>query len=83
MDSSLPVLVSNDLNLIQMLGLLAGGLALFLFGLELMTGGLKAVAGSRLQAALGNNEPGFTWSTEGSGEDRFGAVAGREHVSIC
>jgi len=31
------------LNLIQMLGLLAGGLALFLFGLELMTGGLKAI----------------------------------------
>jgi phosphate:Na+ symporter len=53
MHSFLPALVSNDLNLIQMLGLLAGGLALFLFGLELMTGGLKAVAGSRLQATLG------------------------------
>jgi phosphate:Na+ symporter len=43
----------NSLNLIQMLGMLAGGLALFLFGLELMTGGLKAIAGSRLQAVLG------------------------------
>jgi len=32
-----------------MLGLLAGGLALFLFALELMTDGLKAVAASRLQ----------------------------------
>jgi phosphate:Na+ symporter len=45
--------MSSDLNLVQMFGLLAGGLALFLFGLELMTGGLKAVAGSRLQEALG------------------------------
>jgi phosphate:Na+ symporter len=45
--------MQNDFNLFQMLGLLAGGLALFLFGLELMTGGLKAVAGSKLQSALG------------------------------
>jgi len=44
--------MSNDLNLFQMLGLLAGGLALFLFGLELMTGGLKAVAGASLEGAL-------------------------------
>src|SRR5208337_1313723 len=44
--------MSNDLNLIGMLGLLAGGLALFLFGLELMTGGLKAVAGASLEGAL-------------------------------
>ena len=43
----------NSLDLIQMLGLLVGGLALFLFGLELMTGGLKAIAGSRLQDLLG------------------------------
>ena len=35
-----------------MLGLLAGGLALFLFGLELMTNGLKAVAGASLEGAL-------------------------------
>jgi Na+/phosphate symporter len=35
-----------------MLALIAGGLALFLFGLELMTAGLKAVAGSGLQTAL-------------------------------
>jgi phosphate:Na+ symporter len=33
-------------------GLLAGGLALFLFGLELMTNGLKAVAGASLEGAL-------------------------------
>jgi phosphate:Na+ symporter len=45
--------MSNELNLFQMLGLLAGGLALFLFGIELMTNGLKAVAGSSLQTALG------------------------------
>ena len=44
--------MSNDINLIQMLGLLAGGLALFLFGLELMTNGLKAVAGASLEGAL-------------------------------
>lgn len=36
-----------------MFGLLAGGLALFLFGLQLMTSGLKAVAGARLQVVLG------------------------------
>jgi len=42
-----------NLNLIEVVGLLVGGLALFLFGLELMTGGLKAIAGSRLQALLG------------------------------
>lgn len=45
--------MSNELNLMQILGLLAGGLALFLFGIELMTNGLKAVAGSSLQTALG------------------------------
>jgi len=42
----------NDINLIEMVGLLAGGLALFLFGLELMTNGLKAVAGASLEGAL-------------------------------
>ncbi|MGU7769194.1 Na/Pi cotransporter family protein [Burkholderia sp. MR1-5-21] len=42
-----------NLNLIEIVGLLVGGLALFLFGLELMTGGLKAIAGSRLQSLLG------------------------------
>ena len=36
-----------------MLALIAGGLALFLFGLELMTASLKAVAGPGLQVALG------------------------------
>jgi len=44
--------MTNDINLIAMLGLLAGGLALFLFGLELMTNGLKAVAGASLEGAL-------------------------------
>ena len=34
-------------------GLLVGGLALFLLGLQFMTGGFKAIAGSRLQAWLG------------------------------
>src|SRR5229473_903359 len=53
MTSALAETEPNSLNLIQMLGMLAGGLALFLFGLELMTGGLKAIAGSRLQAVLG------------------------------
>ncbi|RKP53649.1 Na/Pi cotransporter family protein [Pararobbsia silviterrae] len=42
-----------SLNLIEIVGLLVGGLALFLFGLQLMTDGLKAIAGSRLQALLG------------------------------
>ncbi|SMG59882.1 Na/Pi cotransporter family protein [Paraburkholderia susongensis] len=41
------------LNLVGIFGLLIGGLALFLLGLEFMTGGLKAIAGSRLQAMLG------------------------------
>jgi len=41
------------LNWVGIFGLLIGGLALFLLGLEFMTGGLKAIAGSRLQALLG------------------------------
>src|SRR5262249_5744848 len=44
---------SDDLNLLHMLGLLAGGLALFLYGLQLLTGALKAIAGAQLQALLG------------------------------
>lgn len=44
---------SDGLNLVQIVGFLAGGLALFLFGLELMTDGLKAIAGSNLQKLLG------------------------------
>jgi phosphate:Na+ symporter len=43
-----------DLNLLEIIGPLLGGLALFLFGLDIMTGGLKAIAGSRLQALLGS-----------------------------
>lgn len=42
-----------NLNLISIVGLLVGGLALFLYGLERMTGALKAIAGSRLQSLLG------------------------------
>ncbi|MCL2657137.1 MAG: Na/Pi cotransporter family protein [Betaproteobacteria bacterium] len=42
-----------NLNLIEIVGTLIGGLALFLFGLELMTRGLKAIAGARLQGLLG------------------------------
>ncbi len=44
---------TRDLNLVEMLGLLAAGLALFLFGLQLLTDGLKAIAGARLPAVLG------------------------------
>src|SRR5215472_4512295 len=44
---------SDDLNFVHMLGLLAGGLALFLFGLQLLTGALKAIAGAQLQVLLG------------------------------
>jgi len=44
--------MSHELDLTSMIALIAGGLALFLFGLELMTAGLKAVAGSGLQTAL-------------------------------
>ncbi|WP_423193425.1 Na/Pi cotransporter family protein [Cupriavidus sp. H18C2] len=42
-----------SLNLLEIVGLLTGGLALFLYGLECMTGGLKAIAGARLQSLLG------------------------------
>jgi phosphate:Na+ symporter len=41
------------MNIFKMIGLLVGGLALFLFGLELLTGALKSIAGPRLQALLG------------------------------
>lgn len=42
-----------SLNLLEIIGLLVGGLALFLYGLECMTSGLKAIAGARLQSMLG------------------------------
>lgn len=41
------------LDWFHMAGLLIGGLALFLLGLQFMTGGFKAIAGSRLQAWIG------------------------------
>src|SRR5215472_18962162 len=43
---------ARDLNLLQMVGLLGAGLALFLFGLQLLTDGLKAIAGARLPVVL-------------------------------
>ena len=43
---------TGDLNLVEILGLLAAGLALFLFGLQLLTDGLKAIAGASLPAVL-------------------------------
>ena len=42
----------GDLNLLEMVGLLGAGLALFLFGLQLLTDGLKAIAGARLPVVL-------------------------------
>ncbi|MDR3098474.1 MAG: Na/Pi cotransporter family protein [Paraburkholderia sp.] len=48
-----PAIDQVSLNLVSMFGLLIGGLALFLLGLQFMTGGFKAIAGSRLQALLG------------------------------
>ncbi|MCC8396170.1 Na/Pi cotransporter family protein [Paraburkholderia sp. MMS20-SJTR3] len=41
------------MNLLGIFGLLIGGLALFLLGLEFLTGGLKAIAGSRLHSLIG------------------------------
>jgi phosphate:Na+ symporter len=43
---------ARDLNYVAMLGQLAAGLALFLFGLQLLTDGLKAIAGAKLPAVL-------------------------------
>ena len=43
---------ARDLNLVEMLGLLGAGLALFLFGLQLLTDGLKTIAGARLPVVL-------------------------------
>src|SRR6516164_10958629 len=43
---------ARDLNLVAMFGQLGAGLALFLFGLQLLTDGLKAIAGARLPAVL-------------------------------
>jgi phosphate:Na+ symporter len=45
---------SDDMNLVHMVGMLAGGLALFLFGLQLLTNALKAIAGAKLQTVLGS-----------------------------
>jgi phosphate:Na+ symporter len=46
------MLAVRDLKLVEMFGLLAAGLALFLFGLQLLTDALKAIAGARLPAVL-------------------------------
>jgi phosphate:Na+ symporter len=48
------MLTGANLNLIEIVGMLVGGLALFLFGLDLLTGALKAIAGARLQSLLGS-----------------------------
>ncbi|MCP3722527.1 Na/Pi cotransporter family protein [Paraburkholderia sp. CNPSo 3272] len=48
------MLPGANLNLVEVTGLLVGGLALFLFGLDLMTGALKTIAGARLQSLLGS-----------------------------
>ncbi|WP_042290101.1 Na/Pi cotransporter family protein [Paraburkholderia mimosarum] len=48
------MLSGANLNLVNVVGLLIGGLALFLFGLDLMTGALKTIAGARLQSLLGS-----------------------------
>src|SRR5215470_4258104 len=44
---------TSNINLIEMIGLLSAGLALFLFGLQLLTDSLKAIAGARLPVVLG------------------------------
>src|SRR5215470_928025 len=44
---------TSNINLIEMIGLLSAGLALFMFGLQLLTDGLKAIAGARLPVVLG------------------------------
>src|ERR1700741_4038596 len=48
------MLPGANLNLVEVTGLLVGGLALFLFGLDLMTSALKTIAGARLQSLLGS-----------------------------
>ena len=44
--------MADPLNWFEIAGLTFGGLALFLFGLELLTDGLKAIAGPSLPAML-------------------------------
>jgi phosphate:Na+ symporter len=46
-------LASTRLDVVGMIGLLLGGLALFLLGLEFLTAGLKAMAGNQLQSLIG------------------------------
>lgn len=53
MNAALPGIEPAGLNLVEIAGLLLGGLALFLLGLEFMTAGLKAIAGPRLESLLG------------------------------
>ena len=43
---------TGNFNLLEMFGQLAAGLALFLFGLQLLTDGLKAIAGAKLPVVL-------------------------------
>ena len=53
--------MSTNLNLIEMIGLLVGGLALFLYGLEILTNALKDIAGSKLQSLLGTLFAPVAW----------------------
>ena len=48
-----PGIEPAGLNLVEIAGLLLGGLALFLLGLEFMTAGLKSIAGPKLELLLG------------------------------
>ncbi|SDR42886.1 phosphate:Na+ symporter [Paraburkholderia fungorum] len=48
-----PGIEPAGLNLVEIAGLLLGGLALFLLGLEFMTAGLKSIAGPKLESLLG------------------------------
>jgi phosphate:Na+ symporter len=53
MTSNPAAIDATYLHLASMFGMLVGGLALFLLGLQFMTGGFKAIAGSRMQEWLG------------------------------
>lgn len=43
----------EDLDLVLVIGELVGGLALFIYGMKLMTGALQAAAGTRMRTILG------------------------------
>ena len=43
----------EDLDLVLVIGELVGGLALFIYGMKLMTGALQSAAGTRMRTILG------------------------------